>query len=174
MAPIRSLIAPIISRNPWWSQRRIARSSLWLRFQTYQGIVRYVTLSGNGINNHFNFLEVTHPALKVGTPCHQSRKGWLWVPLASTTRLLPDLVATAGPHWLICPWSIGYKFKRKICDHFRCIKLKNTYCEIKLRWMAQIIWWEVNIVSGNALVPSDIKPLHEPMLTHNYATLWLH
>ena len=32
----------------------------------------------------------------------------------------------------------------------------------------------VNIGSGNALVPSGIKPLPEPMLTHMYVAIWHH
>ena len=39
-------------------------------------------------------------------------------------------------------------------------------CEIALRL--------VNISSGNDLVPSDNKPLPEPMLTKLYVTIWRH
>ena len=35
-------------------------------------------------------------------------------------------------------------------------------------------WWQVNIGSGNGLVPSGNKPLPEPMLTQIYVTIWLH
>ena len=31
-----------------------------------------------------------------------------------------------------------------------------------------LYWWQVNIVSGNGLVPTGNKPLHEPMLTQIY------
>ena len=32
----------------------------------------------------------------------------------------------------------------------------------------------VKIGSDNGLVPPDNKPLHEPMLTHIYVTMWRH
>ena len=35
-------------------------------------------------------------------------------------------------------------------------------------------WWEVNIGSGNGLVPSGNKPLPEPMLTQIYVATWCH
>ena len=42
-------------------------------------------------------------------------------------------------------------------------------CEIALRWMSQNkhLWRWINIGSGNGLVPSDTKPLPEPMLPQN-------
>ena len=33
-------------------------------------------------------------------------------------------------------------------------------------------WWQVNIGSGNGLVPSGNKPLPEPMLTQIYVAIW--
>ena len=33
-------------------------------------------------------------------------------------------------------------------------------------------WWQVNIGSGNGLVPSGNKPLPEPMLTQTYVAIW--
>ena len=32
-------------------------------------------------------------------------------------------------------------------------------------------WWLVNIACGNGLVPSDSRPLHEPMYTQIYVTI---
>ena len=34
--------------------------------------------------------------------------------------------------------------------------------------------WEVNIGTGNGLVPSGNKPLHIPMLTEIYVVIWRH
>ena len=44
---------------------------------------------------------------------------------------------------------------------------------VKLHWDG---WQEpqVNISSGNGLVPSGNKPLPEPMLTQIHAAIWLH
>ena len=36
------------------------------------------------------------------------------------------------------------------------------------------LWWQVNIDSGNGLVPSGNKPLPDPMLTQIYVTIWCH
>ena len=44
--------------------------------------------------------------------------------------------------------------------------------EIAIRWMPY--WWEVNIVSGNGLVPLGNKPLPEPMLTQIFVAKWRH
>ena len=41
------------------------------------------------------------------------------------------------------------------------------------RWMSLDLT-EVNIGSGNGLVPSDTKPLHEPMLTRIYVAICRH
>ena len=35
-------------------------------------------------------------------------------------------------------------------------------------------WWDVNIGSGNGVVPSVDKPLPEPMLTQIYVAKWRH
>ena len=35
-------------------------------------------------------------------------------------------------------------------------------------------WWQVNIGSGNGLVPDGTKPLPEPMLTQIYVAKWYH
>ena len=35
-------------------------------------------------------------------------------------------------------------------------------------------WWWVNTGSGNGLVPSDTKPLPEPMMTQIFVTIWHH
>ena len=35
-------------------------------------------------------------------------------------------------------------------------------------------WRQVNIGSGDGLVPSGTKPLPEPMLTHIYVATWRH
>ena len=46
--------------------------------------------------------------------------------------------------------------------------------EIALRWMPQdTTEKEVKIVSANGLVPSDNKPLPEPMLT-KFHDMWYH
>ena len=44
--------------------------------------------------------------------------------------------------------------------------------EIALRWMPQDLTDDVNIGSGNDLVPSGNKPLPETMLTQIYVTEW--
>ena len=47
------------------------------------------------------------------------------------------------------------------------IKFMGNYCEIALRLLlTQQLWLQLNIGSGNGLVPSGIKPLSEPMLTN--------
>ena len=43
---------------------------------------------------------------------------------------------------------------------------------IALRWMPLDLPDEINIGSGNGLVPSVNKPLHEPMLTQIYVAKW--
>ena len=35
-------------------------------------------------------------------------------------------------------------------------------------------WWDVNIDSGNGLVPDGTKPLPESMFTQNYVGIWRH
>ena len=50
-------------------------------------------------------------------------------------------------HILVYPWN---------CSHVNATRLH---------------WWEVNIGSGNGLVPSGTKPLPVPMLTHIYAAI---
>ena len=35
-------------------------------------------------------------------------------------------------------------------------------------------WWQVNVDSGNDLVPSDSKPLSEQMSTQIYVDNWCH
>ena len=45
--------------------------------------------------------------------------------------------------------------------------------EIALRWMPQYLT-DVNIGSGNGLVPSGNKPLPEPMLTQIYVVKCRH
>ena len=37
-----------------------------------------------------------------------------------------------------------------------------------------LLWWSVNIGSGNGLVPSGTKPLPEPMLTQISVAIWCH
>ena len=45
--------------------------------------------------------------------------------------------------------------------------------EIAFRWMS-LYWWQVNIGSGNGLVPSGKKPLPEQMLIQICVTIWYH
>ena len=40
--------------------------------------------------------------------------------------------------------------------------------------VTRLQWWSVNIGSGNGLVPSGNKPLHEPMLTEISVIIWCH
>ena len=47
-------------------------------------------------------------------------------------------------------------------------------CEIVLIWMSLDLTDDVNIGSGNGLVPSGNKPLPEPMLTQISVTIWRH
>ena len=46
-------------------------------------------------------------------------------------------------------------------------------CEIAIRWM-QLDLADVNIRSGDGLVPSGNKPLPEPILTKIYVAKWHH
>ena len=60
-----------------------------------------------------------------------------------------------------------------ISEHMLRIKFMNTSFKIALMWIATVrISRQVNICSGNALVPSGNKPLPEPMLTQNYVATW--
>ena len=53
----------------------------------------------------------------------------------------------------------------------KAVKLNHS---LTLQWMPQnLIKLEVNIVSGNGLVPSGTKPLSEPMLTQVYVAILL-
>ena len=40
--------------------------------------------------------------------------------------------------------------------------------------MGKSYWWQVNIVSGNALVPSGNKPWSDPKLTQISVAIWRH
>ena len=47
-------------------------------------------------------------------------------------------------------------------------------CEIALRWIfidTESYWWQVNIGSGNGLVPLCSKPLPETVLTQSYVVI---
>ena len=49
----------------------------------------------------------------------------------------------------------------------------DTHCEITLEPMPQNLTnSEINIGSDNDFVPSDIKPLAEPMLTQIFVDIW--
>ena len=49
-----------------------------------------------------------------------------------------------------------------------------SLCEIALRWIPLDLADDVNIGSGNGLVPWGNKPLPEPMLTQIYVAKWRH
>ena len=49
-----------------------------------------------------------------------------------------------------------------------------TSCEIDVRWLPQKTYGDVNIGSGNDLVPLGNKPLPEPMLSQTYVITWRH
>ena len=48
-----------------------------------------------------------------------------------------------------------------------------VFCEITIRWMSLDLT-DVNIGSGNGLVPLGNKPFPEPMLTQIYVAIWHH
>ena len=55
-------------------------------------------------------------------------------------------------------------YKSTLSEHMLLIKFMSISREITLKWMPQDTSDEVNIGSGNDLVPSGNKPLPEPML----------
>ena len=66
----------------------------------------------------------------------------------------------------LTPGRCGCNLKSVMFKLISRIDILSISCEIAPRWMPQdLIWWLVNIGSGNGLVPSGNKPLPEPMLT---------
>ena len=70
---------------------------------------------------------------------------------------------------------------------YTCIGLRYNDTQEYIEWWCwHLLWncsqvngtelrqWEVNIGSGNGLVPSGTKPLPEPMLTQIYVAIWCH
>ena len=45
------------------------------------------------------------------------------------------------------------------------------WCQVNA---TKLQWWDVNIGSGNGLVPSGNKPLPDPVLTKTLVAIWRH
>ena len=81
-------------------------------------------------------------------------------------------------YWLSVYWFNALwpgRFKKKIDEYFSNKLQWETCCEIALRRMSlDLTDDQVNIGSGNGLVPSGNKPLPEPMLTQIAVAIWCH
>ena len=76
----------------------------------------------------------------------------------------------------LAPWRCSVNQNKSIIsEHMVQLKFMSIICEIALKWM---LWNtfddQVNIGSGNGLVPWGTKPLPEPMLTHILITMLPH
>ena len=76
---------------------------------------------------------------------------------------------------LICPWEMWLLPQ---ISNFQT-RIKDNYIEYFMWNCPQVNatrpdWWQVNIGSGNGLVPSGKKPLPEPMLTQISVAIWRH
>ena len=64
------------------------------------------------------------------------------------------------------PEECGYRFKNLIFMIILLIETWGIFREIILGWMSQELIDDVNLGSGNGLVPSGNEPLPEPLLLH--------
>ena len=88
----------------------------------------------------------------------------------------------AAPQWQrhnfnsLAPGRCGGNLERFIFKLIIQNSTLGTNCEIDLRWVniMELPEWDVNIGSGNGLVPSGNKPLPEIMLTAIYVVVWHH
>ena len=74
----------------------------------------------------------------------------------------------------LAPGRCGSNFKRAISKHVTILVHVHYLWNCSQVDATEHLWWQVNIASGNGLVPSGSKPLPEPMLTWIYVTIWRH
>ena len=73
------------------------------------------------------------------------------------------------------PGKFEGSFRHVIVKQMLVIDGWGVFCEIAPNMnVSGLYWWSVNIGSGNGLVPSDNKPLPEPMLTRISVAIWRH
>ena len=71
---------------------------------------------------------------------------------------------------LICAWTNGWANNRGDRD----LRRHRPHCDVTVMVDAtRHYWWQIDIVSGNGLVPPCNKPLPEPMLTQLYVAIQL-
>ena len=115
---------------------------------------------------HFKSYSITQPQQSTTKP-----KEYL---MGYTT----GMVGLATFHLFLSMWNhwplgkCGSSFKIVISEHMLLIEFRGTTCEIALKWMPQNIFDDKSTLV-QVMVPSDIKPLPEPMLTLIYAVLWV-
>ena len=86
-------------------------------------------------------------------------------------------ICVTGPQWVnsLASEKFDWNFKEVIIKLILVLGGLGISCEIALRWMSlkltQVKLSQVNIASGNGLVPSGHKPLPEPMLTEIYVAI---
>ena len=113
---------------------------------------------------------------------------WMPLDLTDDKSTLVQVMAwchQATSHYLSQCWprfTLPYGVTRPQWVYNLIFKLIQTsslvfHSQIALRWMPQNTCddnCQVNIGSGNGLVPSGNKPLPEPILTQIYITIWHH
>ena len=100
-----------------------------------------------------------------------------WLVMQKGCDTIADALELLSFRWLnsLAPGRFEWNFKQVI---FKLI-FSGWWLRYSLWNYPQVIligtyWWQVNIGSGNGLVPSGNKPLPEPMLTQIYVAQWHH
>ena len=82
---------------------------------------------------------------------------------------LPTYICVTRPQWVLTHWGLVTFWKVFIQTHFH----HWFTAEVASRWYHKgEYWWEVNIGSGNGLVPAGSKPL--PDLNQVHDAIWHH
>ena len=90
-------------------------------------------------------------------------------------KLLLLLVVKCYFFFSLAPGRCGGDLKNVILELILQIDILSNSCEITLKWMVlDLTDNQVNIGSGNGLVPDGTKPLPEPMFTQIYVAIYLH
>ena len=104
-------------------------------------------------------------------------RGWVYCGgCENGTRMRMKIVPCGTPEREVtvnslAPGRCGSNFKLFIFKLISMIDFLSISYNIAISCIAQD-WWLVNNDSGNSLVPSGNKSLHEPMLTQIYVTIW--